>query len=172
VENEYPVERAQRMVIGWRELHRRIKRTWRYDRLDYLVVLEATQRGEPHLHILLRGNYIPQKWISEQWQQITGAFVVDIRRADGDMAVSAYIAKYVGKEPHHFGSMKRYWRSQKWDTRPKRQTNKEEWRSATNEERNHTLVFVIAIWAAEGRIITASSNDFVESKTGPPLSEP
>ncbi len=55
-DEDYPADRARRMVIAFRELVRRIKKTYRYERFDYFAVMEATKRGEPHMHVLLRAN--------------------------------------------------------------------------------------------------------------------
>lgn len=39
-----------------------------------------TSEGNSVLHIVYWGRYIPQKWLSYQWEQIHGAFKVDVQR--------------------------------------------------------------------------------------------
>lgn len=163
---EFAADKARTMIAAWRKLRDRIKAKWRYDRLEYLVVLEATKQGWPHLHILMRSKYIPQAWLSEQWRDLTGAHIVDIRRIDGARGAAAYVSKYVGKEPHHYGTLKRYFRSQRWERNPTKKPDQTEWRNATVEEINCTVVWFIARWRSEGRQITASSRDYVEAVPG------
>lgn len=67
----------------------------------YIRVQEYTKAGKKHLHIILRGKYIEQSYLSAAWSEIHGASVVDIRKvknlnSKGDIA--GYLAKYIGKE--------------------------------------------------------------------------
>lgn len=66
----------------------------------YIQVPEATQSGLLHKHVLLRGSYIEQWLISQWWQEIHHARVVDIRKVRGmrKSALAAYMAKYMAKE--------------------------------------------------------------------------
>lgn len=109
-----PNERAQALANAWRVVVRRAKARYGYDHIPYLCVFEATKYGEPHLHILARVKWIDQAWLSNQMDLLIDAPVVDIRRVTNQKAVGSYIAKYVGKDPHHFGGTKRYWCTQDW----------------------------------------------------------
>lgn len=92
---------------------RRNDTTWRY-----FAFLERTERGEPHLHILIRSRYIDQRWISMQMAELLNSPVCWIQAiAETEKAVS-YASKYVGKEPAQFGKGKRYWRSRSWPRLP------------------------------------------------------
>jgi len=73
--------------------------------------VEATKRGEPHLHILYRGPYIAQRRLSSWLFDLTGAVIADIRAVRSQREVVRYIAKYITKQPAQFGTAKRYWRS-------------------------------------------------------------
>jgi len=64
---------------------------------EYLLVFELTKKGTPHIHMLSRGGFIPQAWLSDQWKKLTGSFIVDIRRIRRKKDVSNYITKYLGK---------------------------------------------------------------------------
>lgn len=84
-------------------------------RLPYLAVVEATKRGEPHLHILSRLRWVDQKWLSRQASKLLGAPVVDVRRCTSRSSVALYVAKYIGKAPHRFATVKRYWSTRSWE---------------------------------------------------------
>jgi hypothetical protein len=67
----------------------------------YIKVVERSRNGKQHLHVLFRGSYIEQAWVSAQWQEIHGAKIVDIRRAvvgKSKHRIAAYLAKYMSKE--------------------------------------------------------------------------
>jgi len=62
----------------------------------YIRVVEFTQKGQPHYHILT-DRYIEQRWISRTWNQLGGGKVVWIRRAR-IRKIAHYLAKYLTKE--------------------------------------------------------------------------
>ena len=109
-----PEERAQALPNAWRIIVRRAKAKYGYKSIPYLCVFEATKYGEPHLHILARVPWIEQAWLSAQMDELTGAPIVDIRRVRTQKNIVSYVAKYVGKDPHHFDGTKRYWCTQDW----------------------------------------------------------
>lgn len=52
----------------------------------------------PHLHVLLRGNYVPKELISDAWLQITGdSHIIDIRMVKSPDHLYSYLTKYVTK---------------------------------------------------------------------------
>lgn len=110
-----PEARAQALADAWRTIVRRAKAKYGYQKLPYLAVFEATQKGEPHLHVICRVRWISQTWLSGQMLMLMKAPVCDIRRVYRPGQVASYITKYVGKDPHRFGSCKRYWCTQDWD---------------------------------------------------------
>lgn len=77
-------------------------------------VMEEHKSGWPHMHILWRGRYIPQWWLSDQLDELIQSPIVDIRRVKSPAQRAAYIAKYVGKKPHQFGTTKRYSQSRNY----------------------------------------------------------
>lgn len=109
VMGDSPAERAQALAEAWRVVVRRAKAEYHYPTIPYLCVFEATKSGEPHLHILLRCKWIDQRWLSDQMKLLTNAPIVDVRRITSQRQAAAYVAKYVGKDPHHFDGTKRYW---------------------------------------------------------------
>jgi hypothetical protein len=114
-----PDEQAQQLVKAWREVVRRAKRLYGYKEIPYLAVFEATKQGRPHLHILCRVKWIGQDWLSRQMGQIMASPIVDIRRIRSRRGAALYVSKYVGKDPHRFQGVKRYWCTQGWRVTPK-----------------------------------------------------
>lgn len=67
--------------------------------VDYIRCPEFTKSGLRHEHILFRGSYIDQVYLSHLWAEIHGASVVDIRKAGGNRRLAGYLAKYMSKAP-------------------------------------------------------------------------
>src|SRR5258707_1788805 len=61
--------------------------------IDYVGVLEFTQKGVAHLHLLV-GRFIKQDWLSDAWNAVGGGVVVDIRLVDIHR-VTAYLSIYL-----------------------------------------------------------------------------
>lgn len=94
----------------WRVLYMRLKRRGLIR--GYVKVPELSKNGKQHLHVLFRGDYIAQAWISEMWQELHKAKVVDIRKVRAKRTKSqlaSYMAKYMSKE-----SLFRYSWSWEW----------------------------------------------------------
>lgn len=109
-----PADAARAMQDARAELVRRIRKLGPSFPFEYFSVWEATKAGWPHLHILARTDFIDQAWLSVTWSELTGAPIVDIRRVHQLEDAASYVAKYVGKDPHHFGTNNRYSRSRNW----------------------------------------------------------
>lgn len=58
---------------------------------------ELHRSGYPHLHVVARSPFIPQKWLSERWSQLGIGSIVDIRKIFKHETAARYIAKYLGK---------------------------------------------------------------------------
>ncbi len=67
--------------------------------IDYIRCPEFTKTGLRHEHILFRGNYIEQYYLSRLWEKIHGAPVVDIRKTWRRRGVAGYMAGYMAKAP-------------------------------------------------------------------------
>lgn len=80
---------------SWRRLYGRMLR--RRMITGYIKVTETTKSGLKHLHILFRGSFVAQAWLSQVWREIHGAEVVDVRKAYGKTGAAAYLAKYMSK---------------------------------------------------------------------------
>lgn len=110
-----PDDRARRLARAWRLLRLRIMRRYGWKKLPFLAVFEKTKAGEPHLHILLRSTWISQKFVSDTMLELMGAPIIDIRRIDDQKKLTAYVAKYVGKDPTMYRGTKRYWSSRDYE---------------------------------------------------------
>jgi len=110
-----PADRLDKLANAWRIIVKRLRRLHPNDEIEYLAVVEETKQGEPHLHILVRSPFIPQRLLSSWMGEITGAPVVDIRSVKNASHAARYVAKYIAKAPKQFGSRKRYWSSKDWE---------------------------------------------------------
>jgi len=106
-----PEEHLRMLSHAWHTIAKRLRRKTPKKRIEYFVVVEATKRGEPHLHILFRGPFVPYRDLSRWMGELTGAPVVDIRKIKSQTEVVRYLAKYIGKNPEQFGTAKRYWQT-------------------------------------------------------------
>ena len=72
---------------------------------DYIRVIESTKSGLQHVHMIYRGQYIPQPVLSALWSEIHQAPVVDIRSVKPSRhhlrGAAAELAKYMAKESCH-----------------------------------------------------------------------
>lgn len=69
-----------------------------YGEFEYLRVLELTKKGWPHFHFVARSGYIPQPWLSDRWDTLTGAPIVDVRKIEKTREAYWYVMKYLGKQ--------------------------------------------------------------------------
>jgi len=138
-------DRAAKLARAWRLIVKRVKRYYGYKDVQYFCVFEAHESGEPHLHILARVGWIGQKWLSQQLKDITGAFVVDIRKVRSQAQMAYYVAKYVGKEPGKFGTCKRYWTTRSWSQTKKVYKERFEDRYSAWKIEHQSIATVLAI---------------------------
>ncbi len=109
-----PASRARALAKAWPKVVKAAKKKYGYSEIPYLCVFEATKKGEPHLHILVRCKWISQKWLSAIMENLTKSPIVDVRAVKNPKLIARYLAKYVGKEPHRFATCKRYWSTRSW----------------------------------------------------------
>lgn len=106
-----PRDRLRVLAHAWRTCIKRLHRLHPFTPIEYLAVVEATKAGEPHLHILYRGPYIPQRTLSTWLASLASSPICDIRRIRSQREVIRYVGKYITKKPAQFGTAKRYWSS-------------------------------------------------------------
>lgn len=164
-----PADRAAKLARAWRIVVARAKRQLKLPALDYLAVFEATKRGEPHLHILARCGFIPQRWLSGQMREITGSPIVDIRKVKSVKHAALYVAKYIGKAPHRFATCKRYWYTQRWTTQSPDEQPRERWGNARWELDDQPIFEVWKRWGgAWSRAFWISLNEICYRGQPPP----
>jgi len=109
-----PAQRLVMLAWAWRTTVKRLRREYGHDAIEYMAIVEATKLGEPHLHILLRSPFIPQRYLSRCMSELIHSPIVDIRKVRNADEVVRYVAKYVTKKPAQFGTSKRYWQSKNY----------------------------------------------------------
>jgi hypothetical protein len=91
-----PRQQAERLKEAWPKLLQRIRRA--FGSMEYMLVYELQKNGTPHIHVLQRGCYIPQGWLSKTWHELTkDSFKVDVRAVKSDGDISRYVCKYLSK---------------------------------------------------------------------------
>lgn len=94
-------ESHDRLQRAFRELRK--MPVWRRSVTGGLAVVEitrnpATSRWHTHLHLIVDGEFLPQKQLSEAWKRCTGdSEIVDIRAVHDRARVARYVAEYVAK---------------------------------------------------------------------------
>jgi hypothetical protein len=112
-----PDHRRVLLHKAWVVLRKRMARKLRVKNVPYMAFVEKTEAGEPHLHILLRCNYIPFKWYSANMRKLLRAPHVWINKISTATRAAYYVTKYCAKAPAQFGKLKRYWQSANYTTR-------------------------------------------------------
>jgi len=123
-----PEDRLKTISHAWRVIVQRVRRAHPGKDVEYLAIVEAHKSGEPHLHILFRGPYLEQSKLSEWMADISNAPICDVRRVRNFAAAATYVAKYLTKANHKFGTAKRYWASKHYAI-----DDGEEWVSPTDQ---------------------------------------
>lgn len=91
---------------------KRIRR--KYPLFEYIGQRQYGERGGLlHIHFLFRGSYIPQRWLSSTWEELTGgAFRVYINEMQRwkKKSMGAYLCRYVSRD----ATQMRYMMSWRW----------------------------------------------------------
>jgi len=91
---------------SFRTLVKRVRR--KFGGFEYIGVKEFEGDRE-HLHLVFRGEYMPQDWISDTWKSIHASPIVYIEAIQSAQEGVKYLAKYLSKDMHN-----RFWCSQNW----------------------------------------------------------
>lgn len=94
-EFDSPKERVQHLRGVFNKFREYLKREYGVT-LTYICVLEFTQRGVPHLHVLF-DRYIRHEWVSDTWDRLGGGRVVWVKRVEV-RNVARYLSKYLTKD--------------------------------------------------------------------------
>lgn len=91
------VERSyDELARRWNRFREQLRRDFPGMRFEYFKVTERQARGHAHLHVLCRGGFIPQRWLSASAAKAGFGFVADIRQVGKKAA--KYVGKYLAKE--------------------------------------------------------------------------
>lgn len=108
---ETPDAAARDMKRGLVLLRRKLERAHGIKKLPFIVVFEKHKDGFPHMHLLCRMPYVHWTKLRKYWEEITGAYQVDVRFIRKKTQVLFYVTKYIGKDLAAFQGCKRWWRS-------------------------------------------------------------
>ena len=89
-------ESKEDIYASFEKFVKRVRR--KFGNFEYVAVREWTVKGKPHLHVLFRGNYMDQKWISDAWSDVHSSFIVDIRKVSSLKKAANYLMKYLVKD--------------------------------------------------------------------------
>lgn len=98
IPGDTPESALRRMRHDWHTLHKALQRRQGKRKIAYVAVVEWTKNGWPHLHILYKGKFIRQQELSNLWNHIHGAPIVDIRKITTEKKEAEYISKYLTKD--------------------------------------------------------------------------
>lgn len=163
-----PTREAKFMALAFRQLIRKIRKRWPGVDHQYFAVFEAHKTGWPHLHVALRGCFIPWRWLSETWEELTGSPGVDIRYVPNVKKCAGYVAKYMGKDTQRFGTCKRYWRSKNWEVDPPEEKGEDGRWSSIWEPRNVTIHWLAETWSTMGWLLWRNGDTLYGGADPPP----
>ena len=84
----------------------------RYGRFEYIGLKAMTKSGLLHLHLLYKGAFMPQVWISRTWKELHKAPIVHIESLRGaKKRLGGYLVKHLTGED---GRLNRFWWSWGW----------------------------------------------------------
>ncbi len=168
VEGGDPVAEARRQGDAFAALVRLIKKRCRGEEFAFFAVREATKRGWPHLHVAMRAPFLSWRWLSENWDRLSGSPGVDIRKVNQSTNAAKYLAKYIGKEPHRFGSTKRYWCSRNWrDVVKEREFRRADWDSRWFIVMRHIGDLAEGYWLKRWEVTMEGRFGFFEARAPP-----
>lgn len=113
-----PAAAAEALKRGLRLLRLRLSRHEKLVNFQFLAVFEKHKSGWPHLHLVIKGKYIPWSKLLEWWKEITGSTGIYIQYIRSTGQAAAYCAKYIGKDLAQFPNCKRWWRSHGFSEAP------------------------------------------------------
>ena len=90
-----PVTAAVKMKAVWGKVVTAIRK--HYKNFEYAMVWELTKKHVPHVHVLFRGTYVSQKWLSGFWDKHGIGPVVYIQKIEKEGLHAAHACKYLAK---------------------------------------------------------------------------
>ncbi len=151
------------------KLFKRWQRMHPGDRFEYFLVWERTKAGWPHAHILLVAGRVAKRWLSQQWRELTGSYIVDLQPISSPEHAANYLTKYLTKDPQVPAGYRRWRRSKGFF-----QTHLEPpifklattgtWKRTPLSARTQAF-----LWFNDGRAIVQKPDGMVEARGDPVL---
>lgn len=126
-------------------------------KFPFLAVVEKTEAGWPHLHILARAKWIDWAWLRAQMHALLDSPQVRVKRLRARDVRTSYCVKYCGKATHKFASAKRYWQSRDYDRQWAARRAKEPVEHYRWEKRRAPLRWIVSAWLQRGWLVTFES---------------
>lgn len=142
---------ARQMAAAFPKFMKLCRKKCRGRELAYFAVFEAHVLGYPHLHVALRSPFLPQRWLKRVWYRLTRSYIVDIRAIGSVNRTAGYMSKYLGKDLHKFGTLKRYWQSANYQSAEQKTFEKSYPPSWELQRDDRPLHQVEAEWRRYGR---------------------
>lgn len=136
---------AERLAWAWNIVVRRWRRLKLTNKCQFFVVREAQENGWPHLHIAWSGDWIEWEWLRDQMAELINSPHVDVRAIWHPKRAARYLAKYMGKAPHRFSTLKRYWCSQNY-RKEKPQQRRSVFPSRLKFRNSHRAMYEVRCW--------------------------
>jgi len=92
-----PEAQLRKANRAWSILWRRYRRQFGEAAVGYAKIVELTKAGTPHLHIIANVPYVHHAALSASWRELTGSFIVDIRRVRQRKGIAGYLSSYLTK---------------------------------------------------------------------------
>lgn len=160
-------EEARLQSKWFAELMRRMAKRTSRKRVQFLIVRESHKSGWPHMHVLIRGPYVPWQWIRAEWLAISGSDRINVKAVNNRGHAAGYIASYVKKAPAKFGNLRRYWMSQDYLPEDDQDDQPRIDFGCPWERRNECIITFAERWSMEGWTVAFEGPDRVHA-TGPP----
>lgn len=109
-----PEDAAVALRAAWTRIMLEVRRKWPKVDHQYFCVFEVTKAGWPHLHVLYRGCFIPQKWLSWRLKVHLDSPIVDIRKVRSKKHATNYVIKYLMKQNTRLATVYRHSNSRRW----------------------------------------------------------
>ena len=69
-------------------------------RFEYARFVERTRRGRFHMHLVVMSPFLPVRQLSQMWRTASnGSYIVHVRAITSPKVASAYVTKYLTKDP-------------------------------------------------------------------------
>lgn len=109
-----PTLAAEELKLAFNRLIRKLRKVAGKGSFQYFAVWERTKKEMPHLHVLLRAPFVPQRQISDFMAEQIDAPIIDIRSVQGKTSVAKYVGKYLAKDPMKFEGRQHFFYSRRW----------------------------------------------------------